>query len=78
MLFRSGTIGAGESLLIDSPSKTITLTKASGEKVNWFDNRSRESYIFQPIPPGQNIVERNGDFGIDLTVIEKRSEPKWT
>ena len=73
----NGTIGVGESLLIDSPSKTITLNKASGEKVNWFDNRSRESYIFQPIPPGQNIVERNGDFGIDLTVIEKRSEPKW-
>lgn len=72
-----GTISAGESLLIDSLTKTITLTKADGTKENWFDKRNRDSYIFQEIPPGQNTVVWNDYFGFDLTIIEKRSEPKW-
>lgn len=74
----NGIVKAGESLLIDSLTKTITLTKATGEKENWFDTRNRSSYIFEPIPPGQHLVVKNGSFGVDLTVIEKRSEPKWT
>ncbi len=74
----NGTVKVGESLLIDSLTKTITLTKATGAKENWFDARNRNSYIFEPIPPGQHLVVRNGVFDVDLTVIEKRSEPKWT
>lgn len=73
-----GTVGPGESLQIDSLSKTITLTTATGGKVNWFDKRGRDSYIFEPIPPGQSSVLWPGTFGFDLTVIEKRSEPRWT
>lgn len=72
-----GDIKAGETLLIDSLTKTITLTKADGTKVNWFDKRNRDSYIFQEIPAGQHTVIWNDSFGFDLTVIEKRSEPKW-
>ena len=72
-----GTVEAGETLLIDSLSKTIVLTTASGSKVNWFDRRNRDSYIFQPIPSGVNTISWSGNFGFDLTVIEKRSEPKW-
>ena len=73
-----GTVSKGETLLIDSVAKTITLTTATGTKINCFDKRNRESYIFQPIPAGINNVSCNGSFGFDLTVIEKRSEPKWT
>lgn len=73
----NGVVKDGETLLIDSLTKTITLTRATGEKENWFDMRNRNSYIFKPIPPGQHFVVKNGSFGVDLTVIEKRSEPKW-
>lgn len=73
-----GEIKAGETVVIDSQSKTIVLTTASGAKVNWFNNRDREDYIFEPIPPGMNNVLYNGAFKFDLTVIEERSEPKWT
>lgn len=73
-----GTVGAGESLLIDSLNKTVTLTTSTGSKINWFDKRGRESYIFEPIPRGMNNVSWTGDFGFELTIIEKRSEPKWT
>lgn len=74
----NGTVGAGETLLIDSIAKTIMLTTASAHKVNWFDKRSREKYIFEPIPAGQNTVSWAGSFEFELTVIEKRSEPRWT
>ena len=74
----NGTIGKGETLLIDSLNKTITLTTAVGKKINWFDKRGTEQYIFEPIPSGQITVTWAGSFGFDLTVIEKRSEPKWT
>ena len=74
----NGTVGAGETLLIDSALKTITLTTASGNTMNWFDKRSRDSYIFEPIPPGDSDVLWNGLFRFDLTIIEKRSEPLWT
>lgn len=74
----TGNLAPGENLLIDSINKTITLTKANGTKENWFDKRSREHYVFQQIPSGQSTVIWNGSFGFDLTVIEKRSEPKWT
>lgn len=74
----NGTIGKGETLLIDSLTKTITLTTALGNKVNWFDKRGRKDYIFESIPSGTNPVNWSGSFGFDLTVIEKRSEPRWT
>jgi hypothetical protein len=74
----SGSLLPGESLLIDSIAKTITLTTATGGKVNWFDKRGRDSYIFQPIPAGVNAVSWVGGFGFDLTVVEERSEPRWT
>jgi hypothetical protein len=73
----NGKIGAGETILIDSLEKTITLTTATGSKTNWFDKRSRDSYVFEPIPAGTHTVVWNGTFGFDLTVIEKRSEPRW-
>lgn len=73
----SGDIAAGESLLIDSLNKTIVLTQVTGNQVNWFDKRSRDGYIFEPLPPGNLQVAWNNAFGFDLTVIEKRSEPKW-
>ena len=72
-----GTIRKGETLVIDSVTKTITLT-TFGKKTNWFDRRSRDEYIFEPIPAGQSTVTWTGSFGFELTVIEKRSEPKWT
>lgn len=74
----NGAVGKGETLLIDSLAKTITLTTAYGNKINWLDKRGREQYIFEPIPSGFTSVSWLGTFGFDLTVIEKRSEPKWT
>ena len=74
----NGTVEAGATLLIDSITKTIVMTDADGYSENWFDKRGRTGYIFTPIAAGMNTVNWSGLFGFDLTVIEKRSEPKWT
>lgn len=73
----NGMVKAGETLLIDGLNKTITLTTAQGNRVNWFNKRNRASYIFEPIQPGINDVRYNGSFDFDLTIVEERSEPKW-
>lgn len=73
----NGMIKAGETLLIDGLNKTITLTTAQGNKINWFNKRNRASYIFEPIQPGINDIRYNGSFDFDLTIVEERSEPKW-
>ena len=67
-----------EYLTIDSLEKTIVLTKKDGTKVNMFNNRNRNSYIFESIPSGANPVTWNGDWGFDFILLEERSEPKWT
>lgn len=66
-----------EYLTIDSMTKKITLTKYDGQKVNCFHLRNRESYIFEPIPAGENIITWNGAFGFDIILLDERSEPKW-
>ena len=33
--------------------------------------------IFKPMPAGPVSITANGDFKIELVMIEKRGEPKW-
>ena len=40
--------------------------------------RNKDSYIFEKIQPGTNYVIIDGDFGVDIILMEERSEPKWT
>lgn len=71
-------VAVGEYLTIDSVAKTITKTAADGAITNVFNLRGRESYIFEKIQVGANTVTWGGDFGVDIILLEERSEPKWT
>jgi hypothetical protein len=71
-------VGVGEYLTIDSVSKKIFLTANDGSTTNVFNMRNRDSYIFEKVPPGINSVILEGDFGVDIILLEERSEPKWT
>lgn len=72
------TLETGEYLTIDSVNKTIYKTAIDGTTVNMFNLRERESYVFEKVPPGMNTVIWDGGFGLDITLLEERSEPKWT
>lgn len=68
----------GEYITIDSVSKTVTKTATDGTITNVFNLRGRDSYIFEKIGAGANTVTWDGDFGVDIILMEERSEPKWT
>ncbi len=71
-------VGTGEYLTIDSVEKTIVLTRSDGEKVNCFNKRKKDSYIFQKIPTGDNaITSPNQQIYFDVTLLDERSEPAW-
>lgn len=72
------TVGENEYLTIDSTTKKIFLTGNTGTIMNKFNLRNRDSYIFEKIPAGNNVVAWSGDFGFDIILLEERSEPKWT
>ena len=72
------TLAAGEYLVIDSVTKTIVKTAVDGTKTNLFHYRGRDSYIFEKIPCGANILTRDGNFNVDVVLLEERSEPGWT
>lgn len=71
-------IEANEYLTIDSVTKKIYKTAIDGTVTNMFSKRDRDSYIFEKIPPGMNTVIWDGNHGVDITLLEERSEPKWT
>ena len=71
-------MNSGEYLTIDSATKKIFLTAVDGTTANKFNNRNRDSYIFEKIQPGGNVVAWDGTFGFDVILLEERSEPKWT
>lgn len=71
-------VGTGEYLTIDSVNKTIVLTKYGGEKVNCFNARNKASYIFEKIPAGTSVISSPNQISFDITLLEERSEPRWT
>ena len=71
-------VDEGEYLTIDSVSKKIYVTAVDGTTTNVFNLRNRDSYVFEKIAPGTSHVTWEGDFGFDITLLEERSEPKWT
>lgn len=71
-------VGENEYLTIDSINKTIILTKENGEEVNCFKDRNKDSYIFEKIPVGNNVVTSPDEYiRFSITLLEERSEPKW-
>ena len=67
----------GEYVIVNSLTKKITQTDAYGGIENVFHLRSRESYIFEPIPEGANTVLRSKDLKMDITIFDERGEPEW-
>ncbi len=68
---------SGEYLEINTETRSIYKTMNNGTKVNLFDDRDRENNIFSKVPEGKSVVARNGAFRFDITLLIKRSEPKW-
>lgn len=71
------TIYSNEFIEIDSRNKTVVRYKPDGTAIDEFNNRSRNSNIFNKIPAGQNTLRHNVTNGIDIELIDERGEPLW-
>lgn len=67
-----------EHAIIDTRNNTVIKHTASGEEINIYDLRSKESSIFEPLPSNEVMtIIWNGSFGFDITAYIERGEPEW-
>lgn len=71
------TAYTGERIVIDSREKTVIKIGRFGEIANLYNSRNKIQSVFEKIPPGASVLSWEGDFGVDLTIFDERSEPKW-
>lgn len=71
------TLDASDYIEINSLKQTVIKHRSNGTKTNLFDMRGVQQSVFEPIPGGVINVNWSGDFGFDITLYEKRSEPQW-
>lgn len=72
------TIYEGERLVIDSKKGTVKKIGRLGEVVDCYNARQKDYSVFEKIPAGLNVFQWSGGFGIDITLFDERSEPKWS
>lgn len=72
------SITANEYIEINTIEKTIYKYSNFGEKTNIFEKRNKQYDIFKQVPSGANNVSASDNFKVDIVLIEKRSEPKWS
>ena len=75
-------IGDGEYLEIDSRQDrrnlAIILHGIYGTEDNCFGKRNVDSSPFKNIPPGVQVLTWPAVYDIEITLLQERSEPKWT
>lgn len=72
------TINEGEQLVINSLTHTVQKIGRLGEITNLYNARGKIYSVFKKIPPGTNILQWSGGFGVDIKLFDERSEPKWS
>lgn len=71
-------INEGEYIKVNSRDRTIYKITRNGTMETMFNQREKDSGIFNKIQPGQNRVIYSGGFGFDIVLFHERSEPDWS
>lgn len=66
-----------EYIVIDSLEHLVELVDENGNATNKYNARNKNWNIYQKIIPGTNKIVWPGDFGVDMVLYVKRSEPEW-
>ena len=69
---------ATDRLVIDQLAHTIKVISETGVTTNVFNSRNKSYDIFAPIPVGSHQITYSGDFVVSITMIQQRSELRWT
>ena len=67
-----------ERLVIDQTTREIYTINLNGARTNVFNKRNKEHDIIKPVPVGDSTVLYSGDFLMTITLVEQRSQLKWT
>ena len=70
-------LDSGEYATVNSLTKKILQYDIYGNVENIFYLRSRDSYIFEPIPEGVTSISRDKTLKVDITLFDERGEPEW-
>lgn len=70
---------SGERVVIDQQNRLVTKIAADGTSQSVFDDRIKNGMTFEYARPGSSAVDIYSEgLGVDVAVIEQRSEPVWT
>ncbi|MBQ4313439.1 MAG: hypothetical protein IJC18_04430 [Clostridia bacterium] len=70
-------LAEGEYAVVDQLTREVYKVDASGKRINCFDRRVKNGKTFGYAPSGVSLVELDSDGGVDIILIEQRSEPQW-
>lgn len=72
------TLQSGEYAVVDQLTREVYSVSRSGERRNCFDSRRKTGMTFESAPPGSSQVQFVRGERVDITLIEQRSEPRWS
>ena len=72
------TLTATDRLVVDQVRHRIYTVSETGVQTNVFNARNKVYDIFTPIPVGAHNIVYSGDFMVSITMIQQRSELRWT
>lgn len=64
-------------LVIDTQERIVAQYDNVGTETKKFNSREKIYEIYAKIPPGIHEVYWPGGYGFDITMYQKRSEPRW-
>lgn len=73
----SVAITSTQRLIIDGEERRVYVIGSGGEQTDLFNSRVKTGDAFRPIPPGSHRVVTNGDYRMQIKLIEQRSQPRW-
>lgn len=71
------TLLGNEYAVIDQQMRQVYKVSSDGIKTNIFDSRIKNGLTYEYIKPGATQAGVTSETGVDITVIEQRSEPRW-
>lgn len=72
------TLESGEYAVVDQLTREVYSVSRSGVRSNCFDSRRKTGMTFESAPPGSSTVQLVSGEMMDITLIEQRSEPRWS
>ena len=71
------SITATQRLVIDGTKREIYAVGEGGARIDLFNHRVKTGDAFKPVDMGVHRVLTNGNYRMQIKLIEQRSQPRW-